>query len=83
MGGCYSLRKYISDFWENKLEPELRTTMENHLKLCPKCQRSVKSLSYLQEHLSHPPGVHTHAGENRFPDRAVIYQNPNRLCHRV
>lgn len=52
MGGCYSLRKYISDFLENKLEPELRTTIENHLKLCPKCQHTVKSLGYIQDHLS-------------------------------
>jgi predicted anti-sigma-YlaC factor YlaD len=52
MGSCYDLRKYISDFLENKLEPQLRIQVENHLKECPECMRSVKNTGYLQDRLA-------------------------------
>jgi predicted anti-sigma-YlaC factor YlaD len=52
MGSCYNSRKYISDFLENKLEPELRATVENHLKACPECMRSAKNIGYLQNRLT-------------------------------
>ena len=52
MGSCYNLRKYLSDYLENKLEPELQAQVEEHLKSCQECMRSVENMKLLQKKLS-------------------------------
>jgi predicted anti-sigma-YlaC factor YlaD len=52
MRSCYNLRKYLSDYLENKLEPELQAKVEFHLQSCPECKRSVENLKLLQKQLS-------------------------------
>ena len=52
MGNCYNVKKYISDYLENKLEPESRAAVENHLKTCTSCARSLNTISHLKSRLS-------------------------------
>ena len=55
MGSCYNVRKYFSDYLENKLEPESRVLVDNHLKDCSACVRSLKTISHLKSQLSTLP----------------------------
>jgi predicted anti-sigma-YlaC factor YlaD len=52
MGSCYNLRKHISDYLDNKLDPELQVLVERHLKTCPECSRSAKHIGLLRKRLA-------------------------------
>jgi anti-sigma factor RsiW len=52
---CIDLVELVTDYLEDALDPEQRTTFEAHLRTCEGCRVYVGQISETREHLAHVP----------------------------
>jgi len=63
MTKCESIKPYISDYIENRLNPEHKSQLEQHFKECDSCKSLAKNMNAMRTVMSN---LHTHKCSDIF-----------------